>query len=74
MANLAGNVGPMVLLYKTTFTDKTLNKDVDIIKVPMIGCHPSGLVGPFSTYLWFYQDKPIADVLENIIRNCYPFF
>jgi hypothetical protein len=70
MASLAGTVGPMVLLYKVS---KLLN-DSDLVKVRLYGCHPSGAVGPFRTYLWFYDTKPLAEICKEYYTEFIPLF
>ena len=54
MANLAGSVGPMVFLFKVP----KIEGESDLVKIPLLGCHPNIGVGPFKSYLWLYADKP----------------
>jgi hypothetical protein len=61
MGSLFGTVGPIVLLYHVS----KLHDGSDLLKVPLIGCHPSGVGGTFRTYLWFYDDKPLADICKE---------
>jgi hypothetical protein len=70
MASFAGTVGPMVILYKVS---KILDGS-DLIKVRLCGCHPSGAVGPFRTYLWFYEDKPLGEICQEYYTEFIPLF
>ena len=70
MANLAGSVGPMVFLFKVS----KIEGESDLVKIPLLGCHPNTGVGPFKSYLWLYSDKPLADIMTEYYREFIPLF
>ena len=59
----------MVILFKVP----TITGGSDLVKIPLLGCHPNTGVGPFKSYLWL-ADKPLAEILTEYCRDFIPLF
>src|SRR4051812_10506196 len=69
MASLAGTVGPLVLLYKVS----NLLDGSDLVQVPLVGS-PEWCCGSLSTYLWFYDTKPLHEICQEYYTQFIPLF
>ncbi len=72
LASYSGTVGPIVLLYHVH--EGSIKDGSDVVKVPLVGCHPTGVVGPFRTYLWFYSKAKMVDIMKDYITTYIPIF